>query len=328
MSEKSGWAVERIDVPIEPGAVDVLLDPWRDGRAVSAAVFLRGGLMNRNYRVRVGNDDVVLRFYDRDWRACAKEAMLLRALRGVVPVPEMLYAVPEASPVAFAVMEYVDGISLRTLKEAGDADALSDVAREMGHHVATFSRASGVDDTLLAVHSIDAELLRGPNATARLIDHFLASHTVQQRLGVESARRVSDFAWRQGPLFTAHAGPSGLAHGDLNSANVLVRRHAGRWSVAAILDWEFAFAGSIFHDVGNFLRYERPTRPRFEPAFSQGLRESGATLPEEWLTIARLADLPALCDLLTRSSMPPDVVAEIRGLIEATIDMQYQPLEK
>jgi 5-methylthioribose kinase len=37
-----------------------------------------------------------------------------------------------------------------------------------------------------------------------------------------------------------------------NSANILVRRCAGRWTVAAILDWEFAFEGSVAYDIGNF----------------------------------------------------------------------------
>ena len=63
----------------------------------------------------------------------------------------------------------------------------------------------------------------------------------------------------------------GIAHGDFNSANILVKQCAGCWTVAAILDWEFAFEGSVAYDIGNFLRYERASNPRFEPAFSRGL---------------------------------------------------------
>src|SRR5438270_3379821 len=90
--EKSGWVIERADVAIDINAVARLLEPWRGARRVASAVFLAGGLMNRNYRVRVGNDDVVLRFYDRNPASFSKEIELLRELSGVIPVPELLYA--------------------------------------------------------------------------------------------------------------------------------------------------------------------------------------------------------------------------------------------
>ena len=92
--EKSGWAPEGRVIPIHVAEVARLLEPWRGARPVTAATFLAGGLMNRNYRVRVGNDDVVLRFYDRDARAFAKEVGLLSELHGRVAVPEVLYVGP------------------------------------------------------------------------------------------------------------------------------------------------------------------------------------------------------------------------------------------
>jgi len=61
---------------------------------------------------------------------------------------------------------------------------------------------------------------------------------------------------------------------------------------------------------------------------AQGLREGGIALPEEWPTIARLADLPALCDLLAREAMPSEFVPEIRDLIDATAGLQNQLIEK
>lgn len=43
-------------------------------------------------------------------------------------------------------------------------------------------------------------------------------------------------------------------------------------------------------------------------------------LPPEWLSAARIANLGALCELLTRPDVPDNVVAEIRDLILATVD--------
>ena len=92
--------------------------------------------------------------------------------------------------------------------------------------------------------------------------------------------------------------------------------------VAAILDWEFAFAGSFYCDIGNFLRYERAARPVFEPFFSRGCRDAGVDLHDDWFMAARIADLPALCELLARDSTPDDVVRDVLGLVTATLDQQ------
>ena len=82
---------------------------------------------------------------------------------------------------------------------------------------------------------------------------------------------------------------------------------------------EFAFPGSIYYDIGNFLRYEREARPRFEPAFSRGLTDGGFELAAEWRTLARAADLTALCELLARPGVPDHVIAELRDLVSATV---------
>jgi hypothetical protein len=42
-------------------------------------------------------------------------------------------------------------------------------------------------------------------------------------------------------------------------------------------------------------------------------------LSDDWREQARLADLPALCELLAREAAPDTVVDELRGLIVATI---------
>jgi aminoglycoside phosphotransferase (APT) family kinase protein len=68
-----------------------------------------------------------------------------------------------------------------------------------------------------------------------------------------------------------------LVHNDFGNRNILVRQENGKWGVAAILDWEFAFSGSPLLDVGHFLRYERRGAPLREPHFSQGFVEHGTT---------------------------------------------------
>ena len=243
-----------------------LLEPWRGARPVTAATFLAGGLMNRNYRVRVGSDDVVLRFYDRDARACAKRLVCFRSCMAVSRCRSVLYVAPSTETVPFVVLEFVDGISMRELKQSGDARGhrrSGTRSRPGAGHARVGSPARRRDPG----NSFRAESRATSRSERQCSSHRPLSRSplLRERLGEPHATRVHDFAWRHDDALSAMSESAGIAHGDFNSANILVRRSAGRWTVAAILDWEFAFEGSIAYDIGNFLRYERASNPRFEP---------------------------------------------------------------
>ena len=68
------------------------------------------------------------------------------------------------------------------------------------------------------------------------------------------------------------------------------------------------------------MRYERASRPLAEPFFSNGYRQAGGALPEDWRHLARLVDLVALCESLTRDSLPDTVTVELTELIRATVE--------
>ena len=314
--EKSGW--RRAGSLRAPGIADVRLwlADWLQGRELLGVERLPGGLMNRNCRLRVaGSPDVVLRLYDRNPSAAAKERTILELLTGELPVPKVLYANDQAAR-PFLILEWIDGRSLFDIKRADDRDAMAALAHEAGLLLARlqthrFDRCGLLTQTL-AVHATG---LPDPPSTAALVEFFARSAAFRSRVGAGVAQRllaaVRDWDDRpRAPLL-----PATLVHGDFNTRNLLVRRDVGRWSVAAILDWEFAFAGPLYCDIGSFLRYERADYPRFEPAFSRGLRDGGVPLEGDWLGAARMADLPALCELLARDSTPEDVAAEVAELI-------------
>jgi aminoglycoside phosphotransferase (APT) family kinase protein len=307
--EKSGWR-RASDIPA-PGIEHVhqLLAGWLDGRHVHRVELLSGGLMNRNCRLTLSDrSDVVLRLYDRDAASAAKEVSLLTQLRQDVAVPAVLYAEVERSEddPPFAVLEFVDGASLADLKRSGDTAAIRQAAYDVGRLLARLQR-----------HRCSPSSEAITNTS--LIEQFSRSDTFRARVGaslLDNLRRAAT-AWDDHPA--APAMPTALVHGDFNARNILVRQQAGIWSVAAILDWEFAFEGPMYCDIGNFLRYEHRTQPRFEPSFSHGLRDAGVALEGDWFRAARMADLPAVCELLTRASVPDDVVAELLRLVNETL---------
>jgi fructokinase len=92
-------------------------------------------------------------------------------------------------------------------------------------------------------------------------------------------------------------------HSDYNGKNLLALERGGRWSISAVLDWEFAFSGSPLTDIGNMLRFRDTYPPGFASAFIAGYREAGGKLPPDWREVSEALDLYALADFLTR---PPE----------------------
>ena len=325
VDEKSGW--RSANTIAAPSAIEVetMLSAWLNGRRVRDVRLLAGGLMNRNCQVHIDGAAraVVLRLYDRDSAACAREVAVLERLRGDMPVPEVLYADTTAGDgrPPFVVLEFVEGLSLRELKQTGDRTAIAEAAYDAGRLLARlqghrFTRVGMLGPAL----TVESSSTVNPITMTGLIELFGTSPSFSRRVDVILHDRILRLAheWDEWTA-VANLGPT-LVHGDFNSRNILVRRRAATWSVVAILDWEFAFSGSVYSDIGNFLRYERAAQPRFEPSFSRGCRDGGVNLREHWLIAARVADLAALCDFLARASTPDEVATEVLGLVHATLD--------
>ena len=322
LADKATWKVLSPPPALSAGEADRLVAAWRGGRAVAEVEPLAGGIMNWNYRLRLTGsaERYVIRFHDRMPASCAKETRLLELVREDMPVPRVLFVGSDEAGgwPPFCVLEWIDGISLREVRRRGNERGVAQACHDAGRLLPrllryTFDRTGLLDADL----SVDD----GPFTDLSLsgvVEHFTASPLFRQRVDETMRARLLAFLRATADLHP-DAGPAALVHGDFNSPNIFVHETSGRWTVAAILDWEFAFAGSILSDVGNMLRYERADRPRYEPNFSRGLVDGGWPLPDQWLLRARLADLPALCDLLARDDVPDAVVVELLELLMETI---------
>ena len=162
--------------------------------------------------------------------------------------------------------------------------------------------------------------MEGADPALRFVDSCLASRNLQPRMPALLRDRVRNMLWSHAPELALLWNEARLVHGDFGKRNLLVRCIAGRWRVAAVLDWEFAVSGSPLADVGHFLRYERTARPMAEPHFSTGYLHGGGTLPHDWRRLARLIDLTALCESLTHDQLPDPIAAELVELVRATAE--------
>ena len=95
-----------------------------------------------------------------------------------------------------------------------------------------------------------------------------------------------------------------------------------RASVRAVLDWEFACAGSILADVGHLLRPPLGPRDGFEGALAEGLTAAGGWLPAGWQHAARLLDSTAWIEFANRETVDDRVVAAARAVLTALLNIR------
>ncbi|MGW7561181.1 phosphotransferase family protein [Streptomyces sp. NPDC054757] len=242
---------------------------------------------------------------------CAVEiAVLDRAAAGAVPVTTVIAADPQGRITGRPTLIYrfVEGSPLSQVLADGPPDGEArGLGRAVGGVLARIGRV-GLDRP--GVFG-DTSLVPAPDGAAPLgdlasfVDRCLDTATGDGPLSPADSAVLRALARRGPRALSAVAGERSLVHGDFNPKNLLVRRHAGQWAVAAVLDWELAFSGSPLFDVGNMLRFAHEYPPAFTTGFVEGFRDGNGRLPAHWLRHCRTLDLFALADILTSPTDPP-----------------------
>jgi aminoglycoside phosphotransferase (APT) family kinase protein len=151
------------------------------------------------------------------------------------------------------------------------------------------------------------------------VHEALVTGAAGARLGPELTGAVQRLLRENATLLAAADTQIVLVHGDYKAQNLLVRQAGASWDVAAVLDWEFAFAGSPLFDVAICLRYGDILPPAFTTAFAAGYRAHGGILPPDWRRIIRLLDLVNLCGFLDAPDARGPMIAEVTALLRATV---------
>ena len=276
---------------------------------------LRGGHSNTNIRVRRnGADAVVLRLYQRDPGQARKEAAIATLVTGKVPAPRYLRVGERENGQTYAIVEYVDGTPLQSRRRVASEDDLARAGYEIGRalagiHSFTFDKAGilGPDLTITPFPG-------GASATAFLEQCFAGIGG--ERLGRELAQQVVAYAEANEHRSAAWSHPPRLPHFDFGSSNILVRDD---FSLAGVVDWEFAAAASPAPDFGNLLRPPLGHSSAFIEALEDGYRGAGAFLPDDWRALTRLADMGAWAEFLSRPQISDALIEDARQILRQTI---------
>lgn len=268
---------------------------------------LDGGFSGETFLAEAAGERTVVRIYahrgaQRGPAAVDVDAAVLRLVRGLLPVPEVLEVRrPDANAgtPGLLITSFLAGERLDTALPRLDADVRAAVATELGTLLGRLAQMPFLSPGVF----VDGSLRVEPHPAAADLPAWVASHRQDTALAEWPQRdydgllAVADRA--QGRL--DEIGRTCLVHSDFNPKNLLVDPASGR--VTGLLDWEFAHAGMPVSDLGNLLRFER------EPAFVEAVLSSYvASVPDaapDLLERARAADLFALVDLAGRRGENP-----------------------
>lgn len=322
-SMEQNWGRRHDFVALDESTITSLLQPVFPDKLLASAELLTAGKVNTNYKITISGIDepFVLRIHVRDRMAGERDFNIFQLVQKRVPVPQILYTTMGSEPgaISYTVMRWVDGILFSDILASKDERAIAECARNIGITLAnigtyTFPKAGFFGPNLTIIEEFDEE------STLSYFEQFLFTGQSGQHLGPTLTQHLWNFLKDNAYYFDAINAARSLVHSDFKGFNILVRQLDNRWNVSAVLDWEFAFAGSPLVDIGNMLRYSHLHPAIFEQEFINGYREQGRMLPPDWKKIAKLVDLLSLCEFLN-SPTPRDALRqEVTGLIINTLN--------
>jgi len=280
---------------------------------------LDGGFSGETFLAEMAGERSVVRLYaERGARrgpgAVDVDAAVLRLVRGLLPVPEVLEvrrADVAAGRPALLVTSFLPGERLDTVLATAPDHQVRAIGRNLGELLARLAQMP----TLRPGVFVDGDLRIAPlPAAAGGLPEWLEAHVDKPGFQDWSPRDLAGLGavmeTAQPPL--DQIGRCCLVHSDFNPKNLLVDPDSG--AVTRLLDWEFAHSGMPVTDLGNLLRFERA--PGFVEAVLDVYVDRVADAPPEVLHLARAADLFALVELAARRSENP-VAERAHGLLLA-----------
>ncbi len=289
---------------------------------LSSLTPLAGGWSGQTFLAEAGGERSVVRIYPPGLRAddaAEVDAAVLRLVRGLVPVPDVLEVrrgVAGTDQPGLLVTSFLPGERADLLLPELDDTAAATLGDRIGHLLADLSGMP----TLTAGPFVDTDLTIGDFGVPDGLPGFVADHA--EALGSEITAGLTEVAERAQVLLDG-VGRTCLVHSDVNPKNLLV--DPVTLTLTGLLDWEFAHSGHPFTDLGNVLRFDR--RPAYADAVLAAWCSRRGGDPADALDLARAADLWALVDLASRTGQNPvaDRAHEHLRAIAASADLHAVP---
>ncbi|MBU2546112.1 MAG: aminoglycoside phosphotransferase family protein [Gammaproteobacteria bacterium] len=316
MTFKDDWEKTNCPINLSDETIFSMIAQAYPDKRIQTHQIIAGGCANINVRVQLEQDDnpILLRIYLRDKEAAYREQNIAHLIHKEIPIPRILY-IGLVNGYRFAIAEWMPGITLRELLLSDQPYDMHDVMYRVGKLLAKFKhypfpKAGFFDSDFNITPSINDECV---HFVERCLQDKNVATVLSKKIRDAIAKHLGQYKHLLPDPKEAH-----LVHGDFDPANVLVMQHEDHWQVSAVLDWEFAFSGSMLWDVANMLRYAHQLPETYQQSFLTGLQNEGVTLPEKWQITVHLLNLFSMLDLLSRKTLSesPRQCVDIKNLIE------------
>ncbi len=262
---------------------------------------LSGGAVNATFRITLTDGTHrVLRVYAGGTEPLGKEKTLHR-LATDLPIPRWIAST--TSPRPAALLSFVEGHS--PLDHPGPPHL---VGHAIGQTLASIGPLKAFPSHGLLDHSL-AIRRRFPSLAESLhsfVDWSLTAGAAKDRLSPPTQAAIRAFLHQHLPALDAiDAPPFALVHGDFKPQNLLLSQDSTDTpEVVAVLDWEYAFAGSPLSDLARFLHHSTE-HPELQAGLLDGFQRAGGHLPRDWQTITALLSLRDLLGTLNTTRNTP-----------------------
>jgi len=296
-----------------------MLSPVAEPGAIERIERVERGHSSTNCRVDIrGGTPLHLRLVPGGRRVAAKEVAVQRLVSPTVPVPPILYEAADGVHPYYVARWIDDAVPLDRVLGAEQLEGATSLGAAAGRtlaaiHQYTFDRAGDLGEALEVVpwdglgSATEADDRQGTSGSsyARLLHRMLFSSRAYGRLGAERSEQLWSRILVEDAACDWTRERSCLVHFDFNPKNLLVRFGLEGWSVAAVLDWEFAASADPLFDVGNFLRHQTDYPSDVVEGFVSGYQSNAPWVTQDWLRRARFLDLSSQLENLGSAQEKP-----------------------
>lgn len=284
------------------------------------------GLANTNYIIEFKNGDkFILRINVRDSKSGEKEFRLSHLLNNEPLVPKFLSFNPinEATKYSCSFVEYHEGSLLSDfLTESQFLDQMLAIYSKLGEFLGHLSIYKFQESGLLTSNLLISKITTKHNEYNLFVNYILDKITkdkVRAKLGEQLFYNLKNKIISYEKSFPKEYNNQ-LVHGDFKPSNILVKNIEGTLILSGILDWEFAYSGSVYGDIATLFRFRHLFDKRLKENFIAGYSKVSKSLDSDWEKKAKLVDLVNLCDLLDSEDERPNMCNSIIELITDTLD--------
>ncbi|WP_270182177.1 phosphotransferase family protein [Alkalihalobacillus sp. CinArs1] len=312
---KTNW--ERNKPIIEPDekTFSAIVESYRPESSITNIHLLKGGLSHSNYKLDFQDGSSLVARFTTNKKTLTLEQNLNQILPKEVRTPKFLHLShrPEFS---VALVEWKEGKLLRD-RLTSSPNEMYAIGYSVGDQLASLRKLSFDSQGFLDANvTVKEPFCLTPKSFIGIIESFVQNGPMTSRISQSLTHRILAYAKKHAALFLEDESEARLVHGDFNGLNLLIEGT----EVSAVLDWEFAFSGSIYLDIGNMIRYDHfPNMESFEEGLLTGLKNNSIVLSPNWRQLAKLADLVALCSLLDSPFGGKNRFKDITRLIENTL---------